>query len=368
MRLVTTLTPALLAGLVLTACGGQPGQVSASSSASASASAGGLAQGQASASAKPAVSAASQASASSQKLALKVAYTTTTPAQAPLWAAKEGGDFDAEGLDVTLSRIVSGAPVMGALQNGEVPFAITGAQQIVQAGVQGGQFVMIAGFIDKLLGSIWGISSIQNPAQLKGKAVGVTSFGSSSQLSAIAAFKKLGVEGVEYVATGGPPETLAAFNGGKIQAAPFQPPDDLRALALGLHEIISVAALDIKTSDSMLTSTRKYVQERPDVAERFVRAVIKATAKLRTDQAFARQVYQKYVQIDDPAALQHASDYFHDKYTQDGSISSEGLQHVIDTVADSLPSAKGAKPEQFIDTSFLQKIKSSGLIDQLYKS
>jgi len=43
-----------------------------------------------------------------QKVALNSAYTTTSATMASLWAAKEGGFFDEEGLDVTLTRIQAG--------------------------------------------------------------------------------------------------------------------------------------------------------------------------------------------------------------------------------------------------------------------
>ncbi len=371
-RPLNSLASLALGATLLAACGGSSAPPSPSTASTAPASAAAkpsqVASAPASAApasaaaAKPSGSAAAKPSAAASgaaRVALKAAYTTTTPSQAPVWAAKEGGFFDAEGLDVTVARIVSGAPVMGALQNGEVPFAITGAQQIVQADVQGGQFVIVAGFIEKLLGSIWGISSIQSPAQLSGKAIGVTSFGSSSQLSAIEAFKRTGVQNAQWVATGGPPETLAAFTGGKIQAAPFQPPDDLRAQALGLHEVINVASLDIKTEDSVITTTRAYVKDHPDVAERFLRALVKATGRLSTDQAFLMSVVGKYADIQDPVALQHAAEYFHDKYNVSGSLNTDGLQYVIGTVADQIPEAKNAKPEQFIDQTFIQKVKAS---------
>src|SRR5882762_8247678 len=122
----------LLSGLAVLSCGPAP---SASQVASA-----------------PAGSATPPAA---QKVALNSAFTTTSATMAPLWAAKEGGYFDQEGLDITLTRIQAGAPVMSAIQSGEVPLAFVGAQQVVEADLKGADFVLVAGFVDRLGQSIW---------------------------------------------------------------------------------------------------------------------------------------------------------------------------------------------------------------------
>jgi ABC-type nitrate/sulfonate/bicarbonate transport system substrate-binding protein len=42
------------------------------------------------------------------KVAFRSAFTTTSATMAPLWAAEEGGFFDEEGLQVTLTLIFTG--------------------------------------------------------------------------------------------------------------------------------------------------------------------------------------------------------------------------------------------------------------------
>ena len=40
---------------------------------------------------------------------------------------------------------------------------------------------------------------------------------------------------------------------------------------------------------------------------------------------------------------------------------------MLDEIALTDPSAKNAKPEQFVDSSFIAKLDKSGYIDRLYK-
>ncbi|HTF92613.1 MAG TPA: hypothetical protein VK632_06180, partial [Verrucomicrobiae bacterium] len=45
----------------------------------------------------------------------------------------------------------------------------------------------------------------------------------------------------------------------------------------------------------------------------------------------------------------------------------DGLKTVIDDIAERDPRAKTAKPEQFVDMSFIRELDQSGFIDGLYK-
>src|SRR5256712_1461474 len=179
------------------------------------------------------------ATAAPARTALSSAYTTTSATMAPLWTAKEAGFFDQEGLDVKLTRIQAGPPLMGAVQSGEVPLAFAGAQQIIEADLQGGDYVIVAGFIDTLGQSIYVPASIERPEQLKGGAIGVSNFGAITHVAGQVGVEYLGLKGqVTFVATGGPPETLASILGGKVQGGVMSPPDTLKAPAAGLHELL----------------------------------------------------------------------------------------------------------------------------------
>jgi hypothetical protein len=45
----------------------------------------------------------------------------------------------------------------------------------------------------------------------------------------------------------------------------------------------------------------------------------------------------------------------------------EGLKTVLDELAERDPRAKSAKPEQFVDMTFIRELDQSGYIDALYK-
>src|SRR5437868_10790694 len=51
---------------------------------------------------------------------LQLAYTTTNAGTTPMWLAQEAGLFREQGLETSLTRIPAGAPLLAALQNGDV--------------------------------------------------------------------------------------------------------------------------------------------------------------------------------------------------------------------------------------------------------
>ena len=302
-----------------------------------------------------------------QKVALSSAYTTTSATMAPLWAAKEGGFFDAEGLDVTLTRVQAGAPIMAAIQAREIPIAFMGGQQIVEANLKGGTFVIVAGFIDTLTQSIYVHPTIERPEQLRGKAIGVTNFGAISHLAGKEGVKYLGLEGqVNFLATGGPPETLAAIQFGKVHGGVFSPPDTLKARELGFRELLNITKIGVKSQTSAIGTTRQWARENPELVERYIRATIKGTHRLKTDREFGMKVIAKYTRLTDVKLLEETYNFYQDHWRRDAVPSLEGLQKNIEVAAVENPDAKSARPDQFVDLTFVQRIKGSGLMEQLW--
>src|SRR5262249_60091236 len=46
----------------------------------------------------------------------------------------------------------------------------------------------------------------------------------------------------------------------------------------------------------------------------------------------------------------------------------EGIKNILEPLAQTDPKAKAAKPEDFVDMSFIRELDQSGFIDELYKA
>ena len=317
--------------------------------------------------AREAPAAAAPQSKPASKVALKSVFTSTSGTLAPITATKEGGFFDEEGLDVSITRMQAGAPAMAVLRSGEVPIALIGAQQIVEANLKGGDFVIIASFSEKLGQSIYVDKSIERPEQLKGKTLGVNNFGSIPHIAGKIGLEKLGLKDqVTFVATGGPPETMAALQAGAVQGVVISPPDSFRLRDLGYREMIDISKIDASSVNSAIITTRKWARENPDLVERYTRAMLKGTARMINDREFGLKTMSQHSGMEDPRLLSETLDYYREQFVRDGVPSMKALQSNIDLAAEEIPEARNARPEQFVDLSFVEKIKASGLIEKLY--
>ena len=136
---------------------------------------------------------------------------------ASLWVAQDYGYFRRQGLDVQLLYIGGGSVVTQALLGGDVQFVRLGANSVVQASLRGASLKMIGNTINTLVFSLMARPEIQTAKDLKGKKIGLTRLGGSTDFALDLALKKWGLRrgaDVAVIQTGGMPQLLGAITGG----------------------------------------------------------------------------------------------------------------------------------------------------------
>jgi len=190
---------------------------------------------------------------------VRVAYSAISGAMGPLWIAHDLGIFNRHGVDVQLLYIGGGSVVTQALLGGDVQFVRLGANAVVQASLRGAELKMIANTINRLVFSLMSKPEIKSPADLKGKRIGVTRLGGSTDFALDLALKKWALRrgtDVAVLQTGGMPQLLGAIKGGSIDAGVISPPTNLQALKLGLKELVDFGDLEIDYPNSPLVAPR----------------------------------------------------------------------------------------------------------------
>ena len=110
------------------------------------------------------------------------------------------------------------------------------------------------------------------------------------------------------------------------------------------------------------------MKKKPDLVDRFMRAYARAIHRARLDKESTFKSIAKYTKIDDPFVLQQAYDLYVGKVLEKAPyINMAGMKNALDDLAKSVAAARDAKPEQFIDTRFLDKLEKSGLLRDLYR-
>jgi NitT/TauT family transport system substrate-binding protein len=149
-------------------------------------------------------------------------YTARVMSQAYPWIAEEAGLYKKYDLELPLVFVTPGAPAVAAILSGDSEVAVIGAASITRPVVQGNKDpVLIGGIKSMLTHSILAKPEIKRPEQLKGKRIGVSRIGSNPHYFAVQALRHFAIDSreVNYLQTGGAPETLAALVAQGIDAA-----------------------------------------------------------------------------------------------------------------------------------------------------
>src|SRR2546425_7530202 len=168
---------------------------------------------------------------------LQVSYSNVIGDELPLWATKEGGFFEQQKLNVTLQNIAS-AQGVPALIGGQTQFAQVGGSETLSANAGGADLVVVAQITGVYPFVLEVSSDIKNTGDLKGKKVGVSSVGSSSDIATRVALRKLGLDpdkDVTIVAVGSSQQRTAALPARAIQAGGPPPPDSIALEEKGFH-------------------------------------------------------------------------------------------------------------------------------------
>src|ERR1044071_1461360 len=122
---------------------------------------------------------------------INVAVPAVSLLQAPLFVAIDAGAFKKYGMEVRY--VVTGARTIQALIGGSVQFAQGVSSRTVPAAVlAGADAVLIANFSDKFLFTMHGAPEINSLQDLRGKIVGVSGIGGSTDFGTRRAVREAG--------------------------------------------------------------------------------------------------------------------------------------------------------------------------------
>jgi ABC-type nitrate/sulfonate/bicarbonate transport system substrate-binding protein len=133
---------------------------------------------------------------------------------------------------------------------------------------------------------------------------------------------------------------------------------------LGLKHILNVTELNIPFIFVSVVTTRKVIQQKPDAVIRYLRGYTEAISVIRRDKETAMKVMGKFMKTDNRQILEAVYEEHLPVFQRVPLMTKEAVQAVLD-VAKS-PRAQQAKPEEFYDNSFIQKLEVSGFINSLY--
>lgn len=303
---------------------------------------------------------------------IRIVYAGLSGNQAPGWAAYEGGFFRKHGLDVELVHVVGGAPAVQALLSGEVQFGQVSGLPVLESSLQGSGITILAGLLNTMNYQFIVGKEIKQPDQLKGKTVAVSRTGSSSDFATRYALDRYGLvpgRDVAIIEIGSQPERFSALRSGKIQGVMLEVPLTLKAKEMGFPILTDLQSLGLEYQATVLAATQATIKSRPDLVRRVLTAYVEGIHYYKTGRSEALALLQKHLKLNDPGAILETYEGVGLALIPEKPYPTlRGIQIMLRELSNKDPKAQSARPEQFVNTTFLRELDSSGFIDRLYKA
>jgi ABC-type nitrate/sulfonate/bicarbonate transport system substrate-binding protein len=193
------------------------------------------------------------------------------------WVAHRSGSFEKYGLKLEPIYIRGGLMGIQAALSGNLLLQLQGASTVVAAWAKGGKDLQFIGAVGNRLDYILAtLPSIRKPEDLKGKKIGVSQIGASTDFIARVAARQLGLnpdKDVVIIGVGGQGERWAALTGGHIHATVVQPPFTLLARKGGYPVLLDFSKQDFEYTIAGPLTTRSFIRTDRETVMNFMRGL-----------------------------------------------------------------------------------------------
>jgi ABC-type nitrate/sulfonate/bicarbonate transport system substrate-binding protein len=130
-------------------------------------------------------------------------------------------------------------------------------------------------------------------------------------------------------------------------------------------DLIGAKVQYIQTS---VATSRRLIQRDPSLAENFLKAIIEAVAFQKQDPKGTKEILNKYLKnVPEDLLDETYQQYVGSMFQKYPYVSNEGIQTLLEFIKLTNEKARTAKPEQFTDTSFMDKLEKAKFAEHFYK-
>jgi len=264
--------------------------------------------------------------------------------------------FKQEGIEAEIIRMNPNVATM-ALVSGDIDYS-TLIGSVIGANLKGAKLKMIACSQDRTPLSLVGKAAIKSVTELKGKTIGVGSYGSTPDIIARMVVKHYGVDPeteIKMLALGSDSARLTALKEGVVDAIIVAPPVDFEGKKMGFN-ILSRAGDILRFPYNGLGTSVEKITERPDGVKRVIRAIVRANGFIRRNREGAIQVLVNWTKTK-PEFAEAAYDSTVGVFSQDGTIPEDGLRIVIENFRKSMNISRQVSLSDVSDSTLLFQVQ-----------
>jgi len=302
---------------------------------------------------------------------VRISYSSSDTLNSLWTIADEAGFYKKHGLDAEVIYIGSTTVGIAAIVAQDIHVGNAAGSGVANAAVRGADTVSVACFINVLAYELVVLDSIKTPEDLKGKSIGISRFGSASDVAARELLKGLGLkpmEEVKILQVGGAAERAAGLSRGVIAGFP-SPPGNVHLIPGGLPHRILADMGELKKPYPLpficAVTTKSFLAKRRPIVKRTVMALIEAAHFFRTNKEATQKIVAKYLRGANKAYLDTSYQSTLKILERVPYTSREGMKIQLDEALKQTPGAK-VTLDSVIDDTIVREIEKEGFIDRVY--
>jgi NitT/TauT family transport system substrate-binding protein len=302
---------------------------------------------------------------------IRVAYSSTDTLNSLWTVADDAGFYKKHGLDAEVVYIGSTTVGIAAIVSQDVQVGNAAGSGVANAVVRGADTVSVACFINVLANELVVLDSVKSAEDLRGKSIGISRFGSVSDVAARELIRGLGLrpmEDVKILQVGGAAERAAGFSRGVIAGFP-SPPGNVNLIPGGLPHRILADMADLPKPYPLpficAVTTKSFLAKKRPTVKKTVMALIETAHFFKNNKEATQKIVAKYLRGANKSYLDASYASTVKILERVPYTTREGMKIQLDEALKQSPSAKVAV-DGLIDDSIVREIEKEGFIDKVY--
>jgi NitT/TauT family transport system substrate-binding protein len=299
---------------------------------------------------------------------VKIVYPAPSSTTWPLWIAKEAGIFERHGLNASVEFALHPAGP-AAVISGEALTHNLGLDTSMLAAMRGDQIVIVGSPL--LVGqfALIGAKAINDPKSLTRMRIAIGRIGDPPYFYALGVLEALKVEtkGIQWIASGAPPQRALTLRNGLADAAMLTSPDYYVLADQGynvLARLQDFRQIPIATSYMF---RRRALNETPHLVEAVLKSHIEAVKRFYDDKSFVLGVLKKYLKADDKTLERlYAETVEAQVFERVPYVTSGALKGIVERGKAETPELAKFDFRRVIDQTIIDRLVDQGFFEQVF--
>lgn len=305
---------------------------------------------------------------------IRITYASIGGQTLYLWVAQKEGMFRKRGIDAEIIYVPGSSSAVMALLAGDVHAAILGGPSVISANRNKVETVVAASFINRLVMTLYGAKDIRSLEQLRGKRIGITRFGTTSDFAARYALRKgylVPETDVALIQIGDQGTRVSALKKKVIDATLVQPPVTLLMEKEGFPKLVDMTQEKLAYSLSGLVLAQAFFKKNPDTVKNLISALAEAVYFLKEKKEAGMRHLAEMMRLDlkradHREAVEESFRAYAEVTDQIPYFPHDGVKTFIQQLSLQDPGWATLAPERVgVDMSLVQELERGGFFQRL---